>query len=76
MVREIKRRDLDFQLASRNLDHHASQCRLGKVWKLSNGAAINGSVAGEWMVYRQFPRRTEQFTLKFQMTLLFPSVEL
>jgi len=49
---------------------------LGKVWKLSNGASINGSVAGEWMVYRQFAPRAEQFTLKFQMTLLFPSVEL
>src|SRR5579863_6892385 len=49
---------------------------LGKVWKLSNGAAINGSVAGEWMVYRQFAPTTEQFTLKFQMTLLFPTVEL
>ena len=49
---------------------------LGKVWKLSDGAAINGSVAGEWMVYRQFARRSEQFSLKFQMTLLFPSVEL
>lgn len=49
---------------------------LGKVWKLSNGASINGSVAGEWMAYRQFAPRAEQFTLKFQMTLLFPSVEL
>jgi hypothetical protein len=49
---------------------------LGRVWKLSDGTAINGSVAGEWMVYRQFAPRIEQFTLKFQMTLLFPSVEL
>jgi hypothetical protein len=49
---------------------------LGKVWNLSNGAAINGSVAGEWMVYRQFAPRTDQFTLKFQVTLLFPTVEL
>ena len=49
---------------------------LGKVWSLSSGVAINGSVAGEWMVYRQFAPQTEQFTLKFQMTLLFPSVEL
>jgi hypothetical protein len=49
---------------------------VGKVLNLSNGEAINGSVAGEWMVYRQFAPRTEQFTLKFQMTLLFPSVEL
>jgi hypothetical protein len=38
--------------------------------------AINGSVSGEWMVYRQFAPEAEQFTLKFQMTLLFPSVEL
>jgi len=30
---------------------------LGKVWKLSSGVAINGSVAGEWMVYRQFGSR-------------------
>ena len=49
---------------------------LGKVWTLSNGAAINSSVAGEWMVYRQFAPTTEQFTLEFQMTLLFPTVEL
>jgi hypothetical protein len=49
---------------------------LGKAWKLSNGASINGSVAGEWMAYRQFAPRAEQFTLKFQVTLLFPTVEL
>jgi hypothetical protein len=49
---------------------------LGKVLNLSDGTAINGSVAGAWMVYRQFAPRTEQFSLKYQMTLLFPSVEL
>jgi hypothetical protein len=49
---------------------------LGKVWNVSNGSAINGSVAGEWMAYRQFAPRAEQFTLKFQVTLLFPKVEL
>jgi hypothetical protein len=49
---------------------------LGKVWNLPDGMAINGSVAGEWMVYRQFAPKAEQFTLKFQVTLLFPSVEL
>jgi hypothetical protein len=49
---------------------------LGKVWSLSDRTSINGSVAGEWMVYRQFAPRTEQFSLKFQMTLLLPSVEL
>ena len=64
-----------------NLRHSTSttiplSAGLGKVWKLSNGVAINGSVAGEWMLYRQFAPRTEQFTLKFQITLLFPTVEL
>ena len=49
---------------------------LGKVWNLSKDEAINASVAGEWMVYRQFAPRTEQFTLKFQVTILFRTVEL
>jgi hypothetical protein len=49
---------------------------LGKVWNLPDGEAINASIAGEWMVYRQFAPRAEQFTLKLQVTLLLPSVEL
>ncbi len=49
---------------------------VGKVWNLSNGEAINGSIAPEWMAYRQFAPRAEQFTLKFQVTLLFPAAEL
>lgn len=49
---------------------------IGKVWKLLHGAALNASVAGEWMAYRQYDARTEQFTLKFQLTLLFPAVKL
>ena len=64
-----------------NLRHRTSttiplSSGLGKVWKLSDGMAINGSVAGEWMIYRQFAPRTQQFSLKFQVTLLFPTVEL
>ena len=64
-----------------NLRHRTSttvplSAGLGRVWKLSGDAAINGSVAGEWMAYRQFAPQTEQFTLKFQVTLLFPKVEL
>jgi hypothetical protein len=64
-----------------NLRHSTSttiplSAGLGKVWNLSKGEAINGSVAGEWMAYRQFAPRAEQFTLKFQVTLLFPTVEL
>jgi hypothetical protein len=49
---------------------------LGKVQNFSSGSAINGSVAGEWMAYRQFAPEAEQFTLKFQLTLLFPTFEL
>lgn len=48
---------------------------LGKVWRFSNDAALNASVAGEWMIYRQFNPQDEQFTLKFQVTLLFPHLE-
>jgi hypothetical protein len=42
---------------------------LGKVWKLADGMGINSWVVGEWMVYRQFAPRTEQFTLKFHVTV-------
>jgi len=64
-----------------NLRHHTPttiqlSAGLGKVWTFSSGLRINGSAAGEWMAYRQFAPRAEQFTLKFQAALLFPSVEL
>ena len=49
---------------------------LGKVWKFGAGYAIDTSVSGEWMVYRQFDPQTEQFTLRFQVSLLLPQVEL
>jgi hypothetical protein len=49
---------------------------LGKVWKVSDGPSVDTSVSGEWTVYRQFSTQTEQFTLNFQVTLLFPAVEL
>lgn len=44
----------------------------GKVWKLSRGTALDLSIAGEWMAYRQFSNQTEQFTLKFQLGLVLP----
>ncbi len=47
----------------------------GKVWKFSNDAALNMSLSAEWMAYRQFAPQEEQFTLKFQITLLFPKLE-
>jgi hypothetical protein len=49
---------------------------IGKVWKLDDGTAINFAIAGEWMVYRQFTTQTEQFGLKFQVTLLLPQVQM
>lgn len=49
---------------------------LGKVWKFGEGASIDTSVSVEWMVYRQISAQTEQFSLNFQVTLLFPRVEL
>ena len=64
-----------------NLRHGAAttiplSAGIGRVWNLSAEVSVNGSVAGEWMVYRQFAPSTEQFTLKCQVTLLFPSLEL
>jgi hypothetical protein len=67
---------LDFNLRHATSTTIPLSAGLGKVWKLSDSTAINCSVAGESMVYRQFAPRAEQFTLKFQMTLLFPNVEL
>jgi hypothetical protein len=48
----------------------------GKVWNLSTGFSIDTSASGEWTVYRRFTDQTEQFTLNFQITLLFPKTRL
>jgi hypothetical protein len=48
----------------------------GKVWKFGEGYAIDTSFSSEWMVYRQFDPQTEQFTLRFQVNLLLPQVQL
>jgi hypothetical protein len=49
---------------------------VGKVWKFNEDYALDASLAGEWMLYRQFDPQTEQFTLKFQVTVLLPHFEL
>ena len=64
-----------------NLRHKTSttmplSAGFGKVWKLSDGFAVDTSVSGQWMVYRQFAPQTDQFTLNFQVTLLFPTLQL
>ncbi len=48
----------------------------GRVWKFSEGSAVDTSIAGEWMAYRQFSGQTEQFTLRFQINLLLPQLQL
>ena len=48
----------------------------GKVWKLAADYSVDTSISGEWMVYRQFADQVEQFTLNFQVTLLFPHLDL
>jgi len=48
----------------------------GKVWKFNEGYAIDTSVSGEWMAYRQFSTQTPQFSLRFQMNLLLPQLQL
>jgi hypothetical protein len=49
---------------------------VGKVSKFSEGYAIDTYVSAEWMVYRQFDPQTEQFTLRFGVSLLLPKLEL
>jgi hypothetical protein len=47
----------------------------GKIFRLSDAAAIKAQFSGEWMLYRQFDPQEEQFTLKFELTLLLPKVQ-
>jgi hypothetical protein len=47
-----------------NLRHNTSteiplSAGIGKVWKFSEDGALNASLAGEWMVYRQFAPNVE-----------------
>ncbi len=60
-----------------NLRHKTSttmplSAGIGRIWTLSKDYAINTSVSCETMVYRQFADQTEQFTVNFQVSLLFP----
>jgi hypothetical protein len=63
-----------------NLSHNTSttiplSAGFGRVWELSKGYAIDTSASGEWTAYRQFTNQTEQFTINFQVGLLFPKLE-
>jgi len=64
-----------------NLRHKTSttiplSAGFGKVWEFPVGYAIDTSFSGEWTAYRQFSDQTEQFTVNFQVGLLFPKLEL
>jgi hypothetical protein len=48
---------------------------VGKILRFSDELAIKAQVSGEWMLYRQFDPQEEQFTLKFELTLLLPKVQ-
>ena len=49
---------------------------IGKVWKFSDDYAVDTAVSGQWMVYRQFANRADQFTLTYTVTLLLPKLGL
>jgi hypothetical protein len=49
---------------------------LGKTWNMINHYAVDTSVSGQWMLYRQFSNRADQFTLNFTVTLLMPELNL
>jgi hypothetical protein len=64
-----------------NLRHNTStiiplSAGFGRVWEFSRNYALDTSISGEWMVYRQFANGTGQFTLNFQVGLVFPKLRL
>ena len=64
-----------------NLRHDTSttiplSAGFGRVWRVSPGFAVDTSISGEWMVYRQFANQTEQTTVNFQVSFLFPRARL
>jgi len=64
-----------------NLRHNTStliplSAGFGRVWEFSRNYALDTSISGEWMVYRQFANGAGQFTLNFQVGLVFPKLQL
>jgi hypothetical protein len=49
---------------------------LGKTWDLVSHYAVDTSVSGQWMLYRQFSNGADQFTLNFTVSLLMPELHL
>ena len=47
----------------------------GRVWKFE-GLELNPWVSGEWTAYRQYTKITPMYTVRFGLTLLFPTFQL
>jgi len=47
----------------------------GRVWKFQ-GFKLNTWASGEWTAYRQYTKVTPLYTVRFGLTLLFPTVRL
>jgi len=47
----------------------------GRVWKFE-GPELNTWVSGEWTAYRQYTKITPMYTVRFGLTLLFPTLQL
>jgi hypothetical protein len=47
----------------------------GRVWKFE-GPELNTWVSGEWTAYRQYTKIAPMYTVRFGLTLLFPTLQL
>jgi hypothetical protein len=47
----------------------------GRVWQISESYAVDTSVSAMWMPYRQFARRSRQFTVIFRVDILMPNLK-
>lgn len=47
----------------------------GRLWQISQSYAVDTSVSAMWMLYRQFTRRSRQFTLVFRVDILMPNLK-
>ena len=73
---KIKQRHLDLNLRHNTATTMPLSAGLGKTWNLISHYAVDTSVSGQWMLYRQFSNQADQFTLNFTVSLLMPELNL